>query len=169
MLFFYHPDQTPDNQNYHKGKLFERVLKSYLEKLGYEVELRQKRNSLEYDLVGKARLGEIPLIGEAKAHGRSIAGQDLSSFVGKIYPFHSKDRRTIGVYLSTSALTPEADDFRGSLESTELNLKVRTGDELLSDISRELGLPREETIREATVKLGAYPLADKSWPVSASD
>jgi Restriction endonuclease len=159
VLFFYHPDQTVDNQNYFKGKLFEQVLKGYLEKLGYDVELRQKRNSLEYDLSGRARLGGIPLVGEAKAHGRSISGEMLSSFVGKVYPFHSKDQRTIGIYLSTSALTPDAEDYRRSLDPTQLNLLVSTGDELLSDISRELGLPREDTVKAAITKLGAYPLA----------
>jgi hypothetical protein len=50
VFYFYHSDQSAENTNYHKGKLFETLLKQYLQKLGFSVDLRQKRNSLEYDL-----------------------------------------------------------------------------------------------------------------------
>ena len=42
MFIFYHTKQKEDNKNYHKGVLFEQLLKEYLEKLGYKIELRKK-------------------------------------------------------------------------------------------------------------------------------
>lgn len=159
MFLFYHAEQNSENATYYKGKLFEQLLKLYLEQLGYDVQLRQKRNSLEYDLTGKARLGGNSLVGEAKAHDKSITGLDFSSFVGKMFPLHSRDASILGLYLSTSSLTPDADDYYRSLEQTNLKLEVKTGDKLMNSITEELGLPRVETLKNASDNLGVFPLS----------
>ena len=159
MFLFYHSEQNAENVSFHKGKLFEQLLKIYLEKLGYEVELRQRRNSLEYDLSGQARLGKNALIGEAKAHEKPISGGDFTSFVGKLFPLFAKDQDLLGLYLSTSSLTGEAEDFHRSLDGTGLKLEVSTGEKLMTRINAELGLPRPETLNNAVTDLGIFPLS----------
>ena len=159
MFYFYDSEQTAENANYYKGKLFENVLKRYLQELGFAVELRQKRNSLEYDLEGTARLDGRRLYGEAKAHGKPIAGEVFSSFVGKLFPLHAQDRQLSGVFLSTSALTSEAEDYLRSLEGTGLKLRVFTGDKLLLDICSVLGLPQSHTVEAVARDLNVFPLS----------
>jgi hypothetical protein len=159
VFYFYHSEQTQENASYFKGLLFERLLKRYLEELGFKIELRQKRNSLEYDLEGAAILDGRRLFGEAKAHGKPISGEVFTSFVGKLFPLHSKDPQLTGVFLSSSALTPDAEDYRRSLDETSLNLKVLTGDKLLSDIETALHLPASPTIGHVAEKLNLFPLS----------
>jgi len=55
MFLFYHSSQDEKNISYYKGLLFEELLKAYLEQSGYNVELRKKHNSLEYDIEGKLK------------------------------------------------------------------------------------------------------------------
>jgi hypothetical protein len=159
VFYFYDSAQTAENANYYKGQLFENVLKRYLQELGFSVELRQKRNSLEYDLEGTARLDGRRLYGEAKAHGRPIAGEVFSSFVGKLFPLHSQNPQLTGVFLSTSALTSEAEDYLRSLEATGLKLRVFTGDRLLLDICSVLCLPEPHTVERAARELNLFPLS----------
>lgn len=68
MFVFYHSKQNTENKSFYKGTLFEQLLKEYLEKLGYKVELRKKQNSLEYDIEGTSSVTRRKIIGEAKAH-----------------------------------------------------------------------------------------------------
>lgn len=159
MFFFYHPSQTAENANYYKGLLFESVLRRYLTALGFKVELRQKHHSLEYDLDGTAELDGRRLIGEAKAHGRSITGETFSSFIGKVFPMHAKGAPLTALFLSTSSLTPDATDYTNSLEETGLKVRVITGDLLLDSIADKLGLPAAATLDEVVRSLGAYPLS----------
>ena len=159
MLLFYHSDQRPENASYFKGKLFEELLKTFLGRLGYDVTLREKHNSLEYDVNGKSRLTGACLIGEAKAHARTITGTDFSSFVGKLIPLRMKDPSLVGLYLSTSALSPEASDYFRSLESTGHQPQVMSGDQLLMEISNELSLPKPESVAALISSFGVFPLA----------
>ena len=50
MFLFFHSEQTEKNTSYYKGLLFEELLKEYLEGSGYDIELRKKESSLEYDI-----------------------------------------------------------------------------------------------------------------------
>lgn len=159
MFLFYHPEQTPKNLNYHKGRLFELLLRRYLEASGYEVELRRKSHSLEYDLTGRARLDGRELLGEAKAHGNPVGGHEVTSFVGKLVPRHARDPHLLGLFLSTSGLTAEADDYVSDLRSSNLHFREYSGDKLLLDITERLGLPTVATAQEAARLLGVYPLS----------
>jgi hypothetical protein len=159
MFLFYHPDQTAKNLSFHKGRLFESLLRRYLVACGYEVELRRKRHSAEFDLVGVAQLDRRPLIGEAKAHGNPVALHDVSAFIGKILPAHRRGPHMLGLFLSTSQLTAEAEDYVSSLSDTDLHFRVLSGDTLLADIAERLSLPSAPAAQRAMATLGVYPLS----------
>lgn len=146
MFLFYHSRQGEDNIPFFKGKLFEELLKEYLEKSGYEIELRKKYSSLEYDIEGTARATGQKIIGEAKAHSKSMSGQTVSAFVGKLLPLGLIEKRVHGLFLSLSPLTPEAEDYFRSVEN--MGLTARVGRDLYDEISNVLCLPSDEVIKK---------------------
>ena len=154
MFYFHHTKQTVDNASYHKGFLFEELLNRYLAKTGYDVKLtRTKVNSLEYDIEGKHRVDGRRVVGEAKAHETPISGQTVAAFVGKMLPLQLKDSGLIGLFLSTSALTPEAQDYLRQLDGSPYPTRAKSASELEGSIRAELGLPAtldvERTLRES--------------------
>src|SRR5208282_4180815 len=144
MFLFYHSDQKENSINYHKGILFESLLKNYLEASGYEVDIRRKHNSLEYDIEGKDRATLLQIVGEAKAHKTSISGQDFAAFVGKLLPLGITQNKIKGLFLSTAALTPEADEYYRSIAS--FGVVAHTGKDLLNSVRLALRLPEFEPL-----------------------
>jgi hypothetical protein len=159
MLLFYHSQQQPENVPFYKGKLFEELFKTFLGRLGYDVTLREKHNSLEYDIHGTSRLTGDSIIGEAKAHAKTISGHDFSSFVGKLLSLRIKNPGLVGLYLSTSALSAEAADYLRELEGTPYEPEVMTGDSLLIKIAKELSLPNPESVSALISSFGVFPLS----------
>lgn len=106
-----------------KGQIFERFAKRLVEYTGYrDVVLRVKRASLEYDVEAVGNLSGRQLNGEAKAHEAAVAGKEVSAFFGKLVPLAAaSDGGLDGLFISTSRLTPEGDDFLRSLTPTVLN------------------------------------------------
>jgi hypothetical protein len=158
MFLFYHHEQDEKNVRYYKGKLFEKLLADYLNKNGYDVKLRQKHNSLEYDLEGIDKTTGIKIIGEAKAHSDSIDGQTISAFVGKIIPLGLLERKVHGLFLSTSSLTPEAQDYYRSVSHFGIN--SYTGKELFDKIIESLDLPDNKLLNKKMIELKYNPIAD---------
>lgn len=147
MFAFLHTDQTPSNASYYKGLLFEELLRSYLHATGYDVSLkRTKRNSLEYDIDGVHRVNRQAVVGEAKAHEAAISAQMLAAFVGKTLPMREANPNIASLFLSTSTLTPEAEDFHRSLSSTGYAPVTLCGAELERSVRRELRLPNAEEV-----------------------
>ena len=146
MFIFYHSKQNSDNKSYYKGVLFEQLLKEYLEKLGYKVELRKKQNSLEYDIEGISAVTKRKIIGEAKAHSNSISGEIISSFVGKLLPLGIIEKKIDGLFLSTSPLTSEAEDYFNSIQ--QLDVRCYCGKNLYSSIFENLKLPNINCIKK---------------------
>jgi hypothetical protein len=144
MFLFYHSQQKEDNINFFKGNLFETLLKNYLTISGYDVTLRKKSNSLEYDIEGINRTTKHTVIGEAKAHTKNMSGQIISSFVGKLIPLGLMEKKVHGLFLSTSALTAEAEDYFSKVEN--LGITCKTGQDLFNDIHKALGLPALQPI-----------------------
>lgn len=142
MFLFFHSEQTEKNTNYYKGLLFEELLKEYLEGSGYDIELRKKESSLEYDIEGFARATGQKIIGEAKAHSKSMSGQTVAAFVGKLLPLGLLEKKVHGLFLSLSPLTPEAENYFRTVENMGLTTKV--GKELYNQITATLHLPTEE-------------------------
>lgn len=146
MFLFYHCKQDEGNSSFYKGTLFEELLKAYLEKSGYLVELRKKHSSLEYDIEGTARATGQKIIGEAKAHSKSMSGQTVAAFVGKLLPLGLVEKKIHGLFLSLSPLTPEADDYFRNVESMGLTTKV--GKELYDEICVTLNIPSDEVLKK---------------------
>lgn len=135
MFLFYHNKQNPENANYFKGVLFENLLREYLTKLGYDVNVgRSKSDSLEYDLVGKHTISKTQVIGEAKAHSQSIGAEVLTSFVGKLLPRGLTERKITGLFISTSSLTPEASNYYDNLKTQGFNLEKITDKALYNNL-----------------------------------
>lgn len=152
MFLFYHTLQNGENDNYYKGILFEELLKLYLMRSGYDIELRKKHNSLEYDLEGTLRTTKQKLIGEAKAHSKSMAGQVISAFVGKLLPLGLISKDVHGLFLSLSPLTPEAGEYYNSIKA--MGVTAKTGLDLYSDISNALHLPSDIDLEKRITQYG---------------
>jgi hypothetical protein len=151
MLYFYSTEQDVSNASYYKGKLFEQLLSEYLKAAAYSVELRAKRASLEYDIVGSHDVDGREVIGEAKAHSSTIGGQDVAAFVGKAIPFFHGAKPCSALFLSVSALSPEADDYLLNLKkSTPYQIATKCGAELEQHIRELLKLPSAEQVTALT-------------------
>ncbi|NEP80580.1 MAG: hypothetical protein F6K39_21865 [Okeania sp. SIO3B3] len=158
MLFlFFHSEQTDKNANYYKGKLFEKLLAQYLYAAGYDIETRIKKEGLEYDLKGSHRVSENKVIGEAKAFSKRIEGKEFLAFCGKFVPFWMKDNSSLGLFISTTPLTPEADNFYR--ENYADKIKVLSGEELFSKIIQELELPHPESLSKQIKSRKFYPFS----------
>jgi hypothetical protein len=121
-----------------QGKLFEKLIRDVVNACGYtDIELRAKISSMEYDIKARQKLDSSSLIGEAKAHIKKIDGATLTSFVGKMFPLWMKNKRTLGLFISTSDFTPDAKDYLHIIPENEANLKNIVGLEILDILSRE--------------------------------
>ncbi len=156
MILFYSSKQNNSNKSFYKGLLFEDLLKNYLSKNGYEVNLeRIKENSLEYDIKGVSKIQNIQVIGEAKAHESPISGAIFTSFVGKLLPLGIVEKKISGLFLSISSLTPEASNYLKSISN--YNIKSITGKELQLVIEDALGIMKQETLKSKIEDLGYDP------------
>lgn len=155
MFLYYHRKQNKKNESYYKGKLFEILLKRYLEASGFDVELRQKHNSLEYDIEGQDRTTKMKIVGEAKALTASVSAPVFTSFVGKLLPLGLIERNIKGLFLSTASLTPEANDYYRSV--TDLGIIAYTGEDLQKKIKTTLNSPNFEPLSKQLIKQGYVP------------
>jgi len=122
-----------------RGKLFERLVRDIVSGCGYkDIELRAKMASMEYDILARGKLDNVPLVGEAKAHTKKIDVTTISSFAGKMLPIWGKEDRTLGLFISTSDLTPDAKDYLRSVEEQKANFKVIIGQQILDILAKEL-------------------------------
>lgn len=156
MFLFYHSKQEIDNAKYYKGKLFESVLAKYLKKSGFTVDIRSKHNSLEYDLEGNNDTTHQKIIGEAKAHETTIDGATISSFVGKLLPLGLVEKKVFGLFLSTSAISAEAEDYANQVK--KYGLRIISGKNMYDALVQTLGLPQERTLEKIVLEKGYQPL-----------
>ncbi|MEP7009699.1 MAG: restriction endonuclease [Acidobacteriota bacterium] len=155
MFIFYSTEQSEDNERFHKGVLFEQLLRTYLEKGGYTIDVtRRKENSLEYDLHGEHTVDGRRVIGEAKAHSDTIAAPLLTSFVGKSLPFLHGEKPYAALFLATSPISPEAEDYLRNLrQTTQYQVVSMCGLELELQIRKVLDLPTEPDVLRITKPL----------------
>ncbi len=93
-----------------KGQLFESFVRGVVQKLGYtDIELRVKRNGLEFDLRATHVATHRRLLGEAKALERTVRAQELTGFVGKVLP--EADGNLDALFVSVSPTAPEAEAY----------------------------------------------------------
>lgn len=156
MFLFYHTQQNEKNYRYYKGKLFENALSKYLKKSGYSVEIRCKHNSLEYDLEGINDTTRQKIVGEAKAHEEAIDGATVSSFVGKLLPLGLIQKEVFGLFLSTSSITAEAEDYMSKIEG--LGVRVISGKMMYENLIETLELPKEERLGKKINAMDYNPL-----------
>lgn len=153
---FYHTKQENKNTKYYKGKLFENVLAQLLKKLGYTVDIRSKHNSLEYDLDGTNDTTMQKIVGEAKAHESSIDGATVSSFVGKLLPLGLIEKKVFGLFLSTSSITAEAEDYISKVK--DLGVRIISGKALYDMLIQVLDMPQEEKLQKKILNKDYQPL-----------
>jgi hypothetical protein len=158
MFFFYHSKQKESNESFYKGLLFESLLKQFLDVAGYDVVLRQKHNSLEYDIEGEDRTTKFKVVGEAKAHTASIPGLVFTSFVGKLLPLGLINKEIKGLFLSTASLTPEATEYYRKIK--DLGVITYTGEDLENKIKTTLKLPDYEPLAKQLREQGYTPQQD---------
>lgn len=144
MFLFYHTEQNDETRSHYQGKLFENLLALHLTELGYDIELRKKRSSLEYDLSGIDQTSHLSIIGEAKAYGRPIPGKELSAFVGKLLPLGLLEGKIRGLFLSTSRLSAEAEDYYEKVK--RFGVIAHTERALHDKIRNSLNLPKDELL-----------------------
>ena len=156
MFLFYHTEQNEKNYRFYKGKLFEIVLSKYLEKSGYSVDIRCKHNSLEYDLEGINDTTRQKIVGEAKAHEDTIDAATISSFVGKLIPLGLIQKDVFGLFLSTSSITAEAEDYMSKIG--QLGVRVISGKMMYEVLIETLGLPKEKKLQKKVEDMGYNPL-----------
>lgn len=144
MFAFYHSKQIAENKNYYKGILFEKLLADYLKNLGYKIQIRTKHSSLEYDIEGEHIPTEQKMVGEAKAYEKNISGQILSAFVGKVLPLGLLTKEVKGVFLSTSPLTPEAEDYFRTIK--DYGVTVFSGKQLYQSLFDIMKYPNPENL-----------------------
>lgn len=158
MFLFYDSEQEEKNASYYKGVLFEKLLSDYLKANGYTIQIRQKYNSLEYDLEGNDKNTNMQVIGEAKAYQTPISGQILAAFVGKILPLGLIEKKVHGLFFSTSPLTPEAKNYYKSIQI--MGVTVHSGEDLFLKILESLNLPSKHQVFQKTKELQYNPLFD---------
>ncbi len=159
MFLFYHSKQTEENKSFYKGLLFESLLKKYLQASGFNVELRKKKNSLEYDIEGVNVTTQQQVIGEAKALEKSITGKEFSAFVGKLLPLGLNEKKVHGLFLSTAPLTPEADDYYSKVKS--YGITSITGKGLFRSIEDSLRCPSFDVLASVLQQQGYIPVTSK--------
>jgi len=157
-LFYDCRNQNEKNTNHYKGVLFEKLLAEYLSKNGYDMKIRQKHNSLEYDLEGNSKTTQLKIIGEAKAYIEPISAQTLSAFAGKLLSLGLFEKKIQGLFLSTSPLTPDAKDYFNKIK--EFGINCYTGEELFHKIIECFNLPTRELVYNKTIELRYNPLFD---------
>jgi len=150
MFYFYSTKQNSTNSTYYKGVLFEDILRKFLTASSYIIDdFRRKQNSLEYDLHGKHSIDSRGVIGEAKAHSGTISGQHVAAFIGKALPHLCAKEPYLALFLSTSALSPDGEDYLRNLEeSTPYRITHICGSELENKIREQLLLPNSELIKK---------------------
>jgi len=142
--------ETADNAKFYKGKLFEDFVCKLLKSLGYtDIEGRVKQNGLEYDFKASHALNGIYLVGEAKAWKKKVDGQVITSFSGKMIPFWQKQENTLGLFITTSELTPDAEDYLRSIKGSN-NLQVISSSNIFGYLKKHLLLPTFDEISEFT-------------------
>ena len=158
MFLFYDHNQKSDNESYYKGKLFEKLLAEFLRRNGYDIKIRQKRNSLEYDLDGIDKTTGIKIIGEAKAYSDSISSQNLAAFLGKLMGQGIFEKKIHGIFLSTSPLTSEAEDYLKTV--IDYGVTSFSGEELYLRIIDTLEMPTKAQVYSKVRELELTPLMD---------
>jgi Restriction endonuclease len=143
--------------NHRKGQLFEGFVRRLLTASGYEqIELRQKHNSLEYDVEGVNAITRRRLVGEAKALERNIEAQLLSAFVGKVVPLAAKAPLD-AVFVSVSPLTPDARDYLHSVRTSglgglQLSFTTISGEEVPVFLRQRFGHASQDALRHRVEK-----------------
>ena len=147
-------DSTVDEMTpQRKGELLERLTRRLVQKAGFrDIELRAKHSSLEYDVEARHSLTGAVLSGEAKAHAAKATGQQIAGFVGKLLPLAQKHGSVQGLFISTSALTPEASDYvdtvKGGFGGAAISLQTLVGHEIPAFFGDNDHYVDEKTLQE---------------------
>jgi len=147
--------------NNDKGHIFENFVKLLLETSGYEnIQLNRKKNSLEYDILAQQSLDyKEKIVGEAKALNKKINGNIITSFIGKMVPYWDENENTLGLLVSISSLTPDAEDYLASIAKTR-RINTVIGEEIVEKIARKSSYVSPKQIKHKAKKNKNVKLSD---------
>lgn len=156
MFHFVNFENPSQSAAYDKGVLFEVLCRKIIKALGYEVsEFREKVAGAEYDVIARSLLQGDKLIGEAKAHTKSIGIDIIKAFVGSL-DVHEPE--TIGLFLSIFDLTPDAREYLRRLQPRKMKqVKTVIGSEITQQLSNHLlYLSPDQVKLRASEEFGTY-------------
>lgn len=156
MFYFLNIDSPSESKSYDKGKLFERLCSVIIENVGYtDIDFREKKENLEYDIVARNRLTGKKLVGEAKAYEKKISEQ-IMTFFAKMSIHWIEDKDTQGVFISVSELTPDVKGQIDRIKAVHSNFRYIVSDEIIDILSTHANY---QTIAQIKRKAeSSYPL-----------
>lgn len=108
-----------------KGMLFEQMIVSLLETLGYEsLKTNILKSGSEIDIVGKSKITRQPFLCECKATKENIAVSTFLQFIGKFVLEKSKSEDIIGLFFTLSPLTAPALESYTDLKNTKFKDQI---------------------------------------------
>lgn len=132
---FLNLDNPSESKSYDKGKLFERLCSVIVENVGYSnIDFREKKENLEYDIVAYNRLTGKKLVGEAKAYEKKISEQ-IMTFFAKMAIHWIEDKDTQGLFISVSELTPDVKGQIDTIRTVHSNFRYIIADEIIDILS----------------------------------
>lgn len=153
MFYFINIDNPSKSYSYDKGKLFESLCEKVIKLLGYRsIEMRAKRDNLEYDLAATSNITRYKLIGEAKAYEKKVSNEILS-FLGKMHIHWIDDPNTIGLFISLSELTADVKGHIDKVISVKKNFLYITSERIMEILSKEANYLSYEQVKQRTEKL----------------
>ena len=125
-------------KNEKRGRLFEKLCREILTKLGYEIRSCPRVNyaGMEIDIEGEKKIEKTSFIGECKAYTSDISSEKLQQFVGKLHPKWSKDKTIQGIFMVLPKLNSHARAYYNESykDSKEFILRVLEEDDILKCI-----------------------------------
>ena len=127
------------------------------------MELRIRKNGVEYDIDGKHRTAGFRIIGEAKAYEEKekITIPIFSSFIGKFNPLGIDKSDKRGLFLSISHLTPETKEWYKSIKEKNDCINVIAGEELFENVQKQFNLVASIKLLNKLKKLKYVKSAEK--------
>ncbi|MCK4501059.1 restriction endonuclease, partial [Candidatus Babeliales bacterium] len=146
-----------------KGMLFERVIVTLLETLGYEgLKTNVLKSGSEIDIEGKSKITRQPFFCECKATKRKIDSSTFQQFVGKFLLEKIKNKDIVGLFFTLSPLTSATLENYADLKNTKYksHIILYEGRDILKLLIESKLIVSEDLIDDKLKNIG-YTFRDK--------